>query len=71
MVMADPSDLGHGKNNANGQASLRNDIESVSDDFSSIKESIDIFEESLDMFKDLMTKKVKFIQGSLQNKHQT
>ena len=59
------------KNNANDQATLRNDIESVSDDFSSTKESLDMFEEGLDMFKDLMTKKVKFIRRSLQNKHQT
>ena len=43
------------KNNANDQATLRNDIESVSDDLFSIKESIDMFEESL------MTKKVKYI----------
>ena len=53
------------KNNANDQATLRNDIESVSDDFFCIKKSIDMFEESL------MTKKVKYIWGSIQNKHQT
>ena len=47
--------------NTHIQATLRDNIESVSDDFSSLSES-------LDMCKVLMTNKVKFIWGSIQNK---
>ena len=48
------------KDNTDSQATLRDDIESVSDNFFSVSESLYIF-------KDLMTNKFKLIQGSIQN----